>query len=72
MLAAIEFQNQTPFQADEIDDIVAEWKLPAKLKIREAPVSQPSPDELLLFGLASPKVSGSLAILVGHKVPPHP
>jgi hypothetical protein len=57
---------------DEIDDIVAEHTLPAELEIREAAVSQVSPDELFMFGLAPPQVSGTLAILVGHEDPPNP
>jgi len=43
MLSAIDFQYEFQFRTVEIDDIPADWHLPAKLESAERSITKPIP-----------------------------
>ena len=49
MLPAIEFDDQTCREADEIDDIIAYGRLPAKLETINSLIAQPVPQTFFGF-----------------------
>src|SRR5215831_11807698 len=43
VLSAIEFDHQLQLEADEIDNISADWRLPPELGAADLPIAQPIP-----------------------------
>jgi hypothetical protein len=72
MLAAVQLENRATWQTNEVDDVISKRELAAKLEIREATVAKLFPDECFMFGLASPKVAGTVLVTQRHDVHPHP
>ena len=58
MLAAVEFDDQPAFQANEIDDIRADGMLAAELAAHEGAVAQMVPDGAFGVGHGSPQMAG--------------
>jgi len=64
VLSAIEFDHQLQLEADEIDDISADWRLPPELGAADLPIAQPIPKTLLGLGL----INAQLACEVAHGI----
>ena len=47
VLAPVEFDDQSAIEANEIDDVVAEWDLPAEFEVLKTPITEACPDETL-------------------------
>jgi hypothetical protein len=50
VLTAVQFDNQPVLRADEIDDVLADWVLPAELVPQQAPIAQCRPHAPLGIG----------------------
>jgi hypothetical protein len=59
MLGAVQFNNQMPFKADEVDDIATNRPLSAKLEIHET-IPKSLPEHTLVRCLTSPQCASSL------------
>jgi hypothetical protein len=69
MLTAIKLQNQLTLKTDEVNNIGAEWHLPAELELRETAIPQLAPNELFGIGQALSQCAGAFGIPV-HRIPP--
>ena len=63
VLAAVDFDDETPFQADEIDDAWADRALPPETMTRQLPVPEMSPELLLGVGHVSMQPTRGIAFL---------
>ena len=57
MNLAIDFNDQPPFQTDEINDKRADWKLPPEAMASQLPMPKLSPQHPLALGLMGSEMS---------------
>src|SRR5260221_2477107 len=55
MMAAIYFEAEFQIRAIEIDDVIADWMLPAELVTAQLSVAQKAPDHILLGRQLAPR-----------------
>ena len=60
MNLAIDFNDQPPFQADEIDDERTDWKLPPETTPRQLTMPDETPQHSLALGLMGSEMSRCL------------
>ena len=63
MLRAVEFNDESSREADEVDDVRAERGLAAKLVAVELAGSQVEPETLLGAGELTPEAAGEIALI---------
>ena len=66
MLAAVNLDDQTPFQANKIQNVTSKWKLPAKLDLGELAVSEQMPHYGFGIGGAVPHIPRVVAKSLGN------
>jgi hypothetical protein len=69
MLSAIKLDNQSSFQANEIDNIATKGLLPAKLKSVNLPAAKLLPKQSLGVGRVPPQLAGSRTRLIHTPYP---
>jgi hypothetical protein len=65
VLAAVELDDETAIEADEIDDVIPQGNLSPKLESCKPTTPQLPPDERLGLGLIMPEFFGAIAVF-GH------
>ena len=71
MLAAVQLDDQPPFEAHEIHDIISQRELPAKFQRLERPAAKFLPEKVLGLGRRRSEISGTV-LVASHTSAPSP